>query len=362
MLKEGELMKHRATFLMFPLVFFVFSKGGLAVGKYSVSEKLVEGHKTYHLVDAGRKMEFGVVPDVANLGYEFKVNNEDVLIPLDSFKNYVETRRLCCGIPFLAPWANRIDQDYYFFQEKKYLLNDSLGNLFRDQFKQAIHGLLARETRWEVVKTGASDSQGAAMTSRLEFYKYPDLMAQFPFAHTIELTYRLKDGKLETTTTITNVGRSAMPVMIAFHPYFRPDGERNEWTLSIGATKHWKLSPKLTATGENEPTEKFLPQARSLTLDKTFLDDLFSDLQRGPNGLGRVSVKGKTHKVEVVYSKEFDFAVVYAPLDRTLICIEPQTAPTNAFNLNHEGKYPGLDVLEPGKVFKASFWIVPTGF
>lgn len=355
-------MKHRIAPFAFLFTFFVLTRGGLAVPKYSVSKKVVEARTTYHLLDGSRKMDFGVVPEIANLGYEFKVNDHDVLIPLESFKSYLETRKLCCGSPFLAPWANRIDQDHYFFQGKKYLLNDTLGNLSRDQFNQVIHGLLVREPRWEVVKTGASDAQGAFMTSRLEFYKYPDLMAQFPFAHTIELTYRLKDGKLETTTTITNVGNAAMPVMIAFHPYFRPDGGRVEWTVSIGAQKHWKLGPKLTATGENEPTENFLPNRQNLMLEKTFLDDLFSDLERGSDGLGRVSVKGRTQKVEVVYGKEFDFAVVYAPLDRTLICIEPQTAPTNAFNLNHEGRYPGLTVLEPGRTFKASFWIVPTGF
>lgn len=355
-------MKHRTTPFSILLVFFIFPRGGSAVGNYSVSRKVVEGHTTYHLVDASRNMEFGVVPDIANLGYEFKVNHHDVLIPLESFKSYLETRKLSCGLPFLAPWANRIDHDYYFFQGKKYLLNDGLGNLSRDQFQQVIHGLLLREPRWEVVATGGSDSEGAFMTSRLEFYKYPDLIAQFPFAHNIEMTYRLKDGKLETSTAITNVGRSAMPVMIAFHPYFRPDGGREGWTLSIGSTQHWKLSSKLTATGDHEPTDNFLPNRKNLTLEKTFLDDLFSSLERESDGLGRVSVKGKDEKVEIVYGKEFDFAVIYAPLDRTLICIEPQTAPTNAFNLNHEGKYPGLAVLEPGKTFKASFWIIPTGF
>ena len=36
--------------------------------------------------------------------------------------------------------------------------------------------------------------------------------------------------------------------------------------------------------------------------------------------------------------------------------------PTNAFNLQHEGKFKHLIVLAPGKTFEASFWIVPTGF
>ncbi len=355
-------MKLGNLFLAVWIVIFSIPSGGYAVGKYSVSKKVVEGRTTYHLLDTSRNMDFGVVPDIGNLGYEFKVNGKDVLIPPESFKGYLEKYWFCCGSPFLAPWANRIPQDFYYFQGKKYLLNPDMGNLLRDQFKQVIHGLVTFDARWEVVKSGASDTQGAYVTSRLEFYGYPDLMAQFPFAHVYEVTYRLKDGKLETTTKVTNVGQAAMPVMMAYHPYFRLDGNREEWTLSIGAQKHWLPSKQLISTGETEPADTFLPGAKNFTLGKTFIDDVFSDFDRSADGFGHIWVKGKTQRVEIVYGKEFDFAVVYAPLDNTLICIEPQTGPTNSFNLNHEGKFPGLAVLEPGKIFTASFWIVPSGY
>src|SRR6266404_2017509 len=185
------------TALAFLIILLGFSPGGLAVSKYAVTKKVVEGHTTYHLLDSTRKMDFGVAPDVGNIAYEFKMNGRDILIPPESFKAYLERHSFCCGIPFLSPWANRLEGDYYYFQNKKYLLNDGLGNLLRDQFKQPIHGLLVFESRWQVEKSGASDAEGAFITSRLDFYKYPDLMAQFPFAHTIEITYRLKDGKLE---------------------------------------------------------------------------------------------------------------------------------------------------------------------
>ncbi len=336
--------------------------GGFGVAKYSVSQRNVEGHTTYHLLDSSRNMDVGVVPDIGNLAYEFKVNGKDVLIPVESFRSYLEKRWFCCGSPFLAPWANRINHNYYYFQDKKYLLNPDLGNLLRDQFNQALHGLVVFDSRWEVVSFFATDSDGAILKTRLNFYGHPDLMAQFPFAHIYVVTYHLKDGKLGVTTEVHNMGLGAMPVHIAYHPYFRPDGNRENWTLSLGARTHWLLSTQLIPTGEREPAEKVVPGGENFTLGKTFLDDNFSDFERGPDGLGHVRVKGKNQKIEVVYSKEFDFAVIYAPLDNTLICIEPQTGPTNAFNLNHEGKFPGLTVLEPGKTFKASFWIVPTGF
>ena len=168
---------------------------GFAAGNYSVSKQDVEGHTTYHLIDASRKMDFGVVPGMGNFAYQFKVNGKDVLIPPDSIHDYLEKHWFCCGIPFLAPWANRIDQDYYYFEGKKYLLNNDLGNLLHvPPFNLVIHGLLVFDTNWNVVKSGASATEGAFITSRHHFFEYPELMAQFPFAQTYEITYRLKDG------------------------------------------------------------------------------------------------------------------------------------------------------------------------
>jgi aldose 1-epimerase len=366
-------MRPHRPLLILPLAILALARGGFVVGQqaapkkagnYSVTKKTVEGHTTYHLRDAARKMEVGVVPDIGNFAYEFKANGKDVLIAPESFRAYLEQRWFGWGIPFLAPYANRIDQEYYYFQGKKYLLNDTLGNILRvPPNNYPLHGLLVFDPRWEVVKSGGSEAGGAFITSRLEFYKYPDLMANFPFAHVYEVTYRLKDGRLECTTQVTNVGNSAMPVHFGYHPYFRPDGPRADWTVSIGAKKHWLTERELIPTGETEPTDKFLPGAtQGMKLGNTFVDAGFSDLDRDAKGLGHIWVKGQTEKIEVIYGKAFDYGIVYAPLDNTLICIEPQTGPTNAFNLEHEGKFKGLLTLEPGQTFKASYWIVPTGF
>jgi aldose 1-epimerase len=357
-------MHFRKISIGLTMMLFSFSSAGLGAVQYSVTKKVVQGHTTYHLMDSEREMNFGVVPDIGNMGYEFKVKGQDVLVPLESFQAYLEKRGFCCGIPFLSPWANRLDHDYYFFQGKQYFLNDTLKNFRRDQFKQPIHGLLDFDSRWEVVKSGASKSGGAFITSRLEFYKYPDLMAQFPFAYTVEITYRLKDGKLENVTTVQNVSNADMPVMMAYHPYFHPGGEREKWEVSIGAQKYWIPSPQLISTGETEPIEKFLPGAADLILDHHVLDSVLSTFDRSVDGLGHMWVKSESRKIEVLYSKEFDFAVAYAPQTQAtpFICFEPQTGPTNSFNLNHEGKFPELVALGPGKTYTAKFWIVPTGY
>lgn len=309
-------------------------------------------------------MEFCLAPEIGNWGCEFKVNGKDVLLPPVSLDGYIRDQALGRGNPLMAPFANRIDRDHYFFEGRKYLLNDDFANFLRDpKSGYPIHGLLAYDARWEVIKAAASDSAGAAITSRLEFSKYPDLMAQFPFAHVHEVTYRLRGGKLECATKISNLGRSAMPIHFGYHPYFVPDGPREDWTLHIAARSHWIVTTDLIPTGRLEPAETFLPGcANALRLGNTYVDAGFTDLVRGQDGRAHFRVGGTTQKIEVVMDPQFSTAIVFAPLDQGFVCIEPQTGPVNAFNLEHEGKIETLQTLAPGETFQASYWIVPTGY
>jgi aldose 1-epimerase len=331
------------------------------LAKYAVARKVVEGHTTFHLIDLERKMDFGLVPDIGNLGYSFKIGGREIIRAVDSFEPYIKDRALGRGIPFMAPFANRIDHDYYYFEGKKYLLNDSLGNFLREPPKSyPIHGLLAYDSRWQVIKTGASKATGAYITSRLEFYTFPDLMAQFPFAHIYEITYRLKGAKLQSLTEVTNMGRSSMPVHFGYHPYFVPDGPRKEWRLHVAANKHWLVNDVMIPTGRTEAAEKYLLGAtQTLTLGETFIDGGFTDLQRDRGGLARFWIEGQTMKVQVAFDKGFNTAIVFAPLHTDMACIEPQTGPTNVFNLVHEGKLRGLVILKPGQTFRATYWIIP---
>jgi len=137
------------------------------------------------------------------------------------------------GVPFLAPWGNRLDEAAFWANGKKYQLNLGLGNLSASPLP--IHGLLVTSPLWKVTEVGA-DARAAHVTSRWSFWKYPDLMAQWPFAHEYEMTYRLADGVLEVRTTVTNLSREAMPLVLGFHPYYRHSRcPRDEWTAHLPA-------------------------------------------------------------------------------------------------------------------------------
>ena len=197
------------------------------------------------------------------------------------------------------------------------------------------------------------------VTSRLEFWKRPDWMAQFPFAHAIEMTYRLSNGALEVETEVENLSSDPMPPVIGYHPYYKlPGSARDDWKATVPAREHVKLSGKLTPTGEFEPVR--LPRPAKLKDNK--LDDVFTGLVRNSQGQAVLVLEGGKEKLSFLFGPKYSTAVVYAPPGRDFICFEPMTGITNAMNLAHARQYKDLQSVPPGGKWKESFFIVPAGF
>src|SRR5262245_15228525 len=207
------------------------------------------------LEDARNQMTVTIAPSAGNVATEFKVKGQNIL--RWPFKSLDEFRKGgLAGIPLLAPWANRLDEQAFYANGKKYAFDMQLGNV---RGAIPIHGFLTTASTWQIVETKA-DGRSAWVTSRLDFYAQPSWMKQFPFAHTIEMTYRLQAGALEVATTIRNMSADPMPVAIGFHPYFRlTDSSRDEWTIAVGARTRWLLAPTKVPTGETTPIERLFP-------------------------------------------------------------------------------------------------------
>jgi aldose 1-epimerase len=343
-------MRTLAVALLFPLM--------STAANYSAHTASVDGIEVVRLADAAHHTEVSIAPSIGNIAYEFKVNGENVFWGPYSSLAELKAKPAMGGNPFLAPWANRLDQDAFFANGKKYLLNPGLGNFERDGNGKPIHGLLRFSPDWKVTAV-RSDSDSASETGRLEFWKYPELMAQFPFAHTIEMTYRLHDGVLEVQTLLENHSTEPMPVGIGYHPYFQlHDAPRDQWKVHLAARDHLVLSNLLIPTGESKPVE--FPDPVSLT--GTHLDDVFGGLVRDSSGRATFWVQAAHEKISVIYGPKYTVAVVYAPPHSHFICFEPMSAITDAFNLAHAGVYKQLQSIPPGGQWRESYWIAPSGW
>ena len=341
-----------------------------------------------------------VMTSVSN-AYEMVVKGQDLIRMTFATVDDFRARPGLNGIPLLAPFANRLDEPAFYANGKKYNFDMELGNV---RGPIPIHGYLSGAKDWKMVEAKA-DGNAAWVTNQLDFYRNPQWMQQFPFAHTLTMTYRLQDGVLEVHTRIDNLSVEPMPVAIGFHPYFQlTDSTREGWTLSIGAKTHWLLAQNKIPTGETEPIEKMFPDRRAVPLKDFDLDDVYGDLERDAQGRAVVSVKGKGQQLDVVLGANYKSIVLYSPNpanarggaagggggrgnapapppsatpaapsvpltgtnpnvpNRGFIAVEPMVGITDSMNLAQKGVYKELQSIPPGGKWEESFWLRPKGF
>jgi aldose 1-epimerase len=338
-----------------------------------------------------------VMTSVSN-AYEMVVKGQNIIRMTFATVDDFRARPGLNGIPLLAPFANRLDEQAFYANGKKYNFDMELGNV---RGAIPIHGYLSGAKDWKLVEAKA-DATAAWVTNKLDFYRNPQWMKQFPFAHALEMTYRLQDGVLEVKTRIENLSTEPMPVAIGFHPYFQlTDSTREDWVLSIAAKTHWLLAQNKIPTGETEPSEKFFPNRKAVALKDFDLDHVFGDLERDAQGRAVMSVTGKSQKLEVLLGPNYRSIVLYSPNpanarggggggrgaapavtppataqsptlpltgvrdtvpNRGFIAIEPMVGITDSMNLAHKGLYTELQSIPPGGKWEASFWLRPSGF
>jgi aldose 1-epimerase len=319
---------------------------------YTAETTSDHGLNIIRLTDAARGVEVAILPSLGNRVYQMKLHGQNILY-------YPSENGELGGVPFLAPWADLLDEQAFWANGKRYGFNMSLGNV---QGERPIHGLLTGSPLWQVTEMKA-DAHSAHVTSRLEFWKSPDLMAQWPFAHEYHLTHTLVDGVLETKTTISNLSEESMPVAIGFHPYFQiPGVPRDEWVAHVPARTQVVADENQIPTGEMRPLNIPSP----LPLRGQILDDGFADLERDADGRSRFWIEAGDKKVEILFGPQYPVATIYLPPSpnrtREFICIEPLTTIISGVNLRHKGKCSHLQSVPAGGKWSESFWISASGF
>ncbi|MFO7693605.1 MAG: aldose 1-epimerase [Vicinamibacterales bacterium] len=356
------------------------------------------------LEDKASRTVVSIITSVGNMAYEMRVNGHNILrFPYASIDDF-RARPARVGIPLLAPWGNRLDEQAFFANGKRYAFDMQSGNITG---AIPIHGFMSLTDQWQIVELKHDDT-AAWLTSRLDAYKQPAWMKQWPFAHTIEMTYRLQAGVLEVRTKVVNLSAEPMPVALGYHPWLQlTDSPRDEWTITVPARTRWLLSHQKVPTGVTEPTGTFFTDFTGALKDYN-IDDVFTDLVRDAQGRVTTTVKGRSQQIELAQGPNFKALIVYSPnplntgrgsqipppdpnaqaaaaapapagrgaapfpppappsanplATPNFICIEPMAGITNALNLAHRGVYKELQSIPPGGTWQESFWIKPSGF
>ena len=235
------------------------------------------------LADTTAKMNVEVVTSLGK-AWKIQVNGQNLVRTSASLEAF-EANSGLNGMPLLAPFANRLDETAFYANGKKYNFDLELGNV-RGPIPGT--GFVNGTKTWQLVEFKA-DGKSAWVTCRLDFYRIPEFIGQFPFAHTITLTYRVSEGTLEVHTRLDNLSTQPMPAVIGFHPIYElPDDNRDDWTVSVDAKTHWIEIPQRLPTGETQPIESFFNADKDRTSIRlknyALIDDMFTDLVRDANG------------------------------------------------------------------------------
>jgi len=255
----------------------------------------------------------------------------------------------CMG-DVLFPWAGRVENKKYHFLGKDYTLRnvtDSNGN--------ALHGF-AKDQEFNVIST---DSDSAVLSFTFEKEKFAE--NGYPFDVALQIEYSLSKKGFFVHTEVKNIGRSALPFGLGFHPYFKIGNDSiNDLELGIPAKTMVEFDSSLKPTGRLIDIKKSpLNFSASKDISEIIIDNCFTELKY-KNGKACTTLKDKKgHSICVCQDENMAYMQVYSADSigeknyRKAIALEPQTCCGYALNL------PGLGLrsLEPEKVFKCSWGV-----
>jgi galactose mutarotase-like enzyme len=305
-----------------------------------VGRGTLEGFDTVTL-SAG-DLEAAFAPGAGMAGISLRHAGDELLDRQAGLRAYVE-RGAVMGIPILHPWANRLAGFDYAVDGKTVRLPNGPPLVRCEEHGLPIHGLLSGSGHWRL-RSISRDTGRAQVSAALDFGAHPELLAAFPFAHTLALDAALDCGGLTVVTTLTATADVAVPVAFGFHPYLRlPGADRSTWRLDLPARRYLLADARSIPTGhyEDEHPSRF-------TLGRRSFDDGFARIAKG----SAFAVAGGGRRITVTFASGYPAAQIFSPPGAQFVCFEPMTAPTNVLRSGD-----GLRRVTPGRSFTAVFRI-----
>ncbi len=351
------------------------------MARYQVTPRAAYGGTAYQLNDAVRRAEAVLYPEFGNNCAEFRTTPDpdgrdaagqdsapvDLFVPPGDMEELRRGSPFHSGQPILFPFPNRVRAGTFTFEGRVYKMEKLLANGWDRGAGQAIHGLVA-DKAWTVEETKADD-EGAVVRAYLQLDAFPDIYEQYPFPCRLTVTYRLRDGRLEMGIEVANTGPGALPMGFGIHPWFpvalRPGARlpgaladitperRAQAQAHVPAAAYWQLD-HLMPTGQVLPVDASLDLRTFRRLEQQQFDDVFTQVQRRADGWSEGGLRDPSSGLEMYLAADAPFRewVLYAPLSRPVIALEPYTCTTDAVNLQPQGIDAGLIVLPAGQTWR----------
>lgn len=227
----------------------------------------------------------------------------------------------------LFPFASRLKEGKYHFIDSSYELEKNDNNV------NALHGLVYNK-KFTLFEPEEHIKCGSATFNYYESNPEPG----FPFKYFLSVTYTLYADYLHLNITVKNVGESAFPFTLGWHPYLNCN-DFSKAKLNFASDKKVVFDDTLiTKSIENEKTEgDFLLAGKEL-------DDCFILTSN------EVDFTTDDYQVKLTSDAAKNFLQLYTPKDIPVIAVEPMTGISDSFN-----NKVGLQVLEPNKTYTVNW-------
>jgi galactose mutarotase-like enzyme len=299
-----------------------------------------DGFDTVVIESPSEQLSATFVPRAGMVCCSLRHRGVELLAQGSGVRAYAQ-RGATMGIPLLYPWANRLAGLRYPGPQGEVRLDPADPLLKLDPNGLPIHGAIAGALPWELLERPGAKAD--RVHARLAWHS-PELLAVFPYRHTVELHARLAGAELRITTTVRADGGCAVPVSFGFHPYLTIAGaDRRDWLIELPPASRLLLDERMIPVALGQPVEP-----RRFRLADGDWDDSLT-------GLGEplvFSVSAGERRIEVRFVHGFSHAQIYTPTGQSFICFEPMTAPTNAL-ISRDA----LPIIAAGETFRGEFSI-----
>lgn len=263
--------------------------------------------------------------------------------------NPVPTRS---GHPILFPFPGRLREGQLTFEGKTYQLPLNEGTK-----KHAIHGFTPRNP-WRVTASGVGDNF-AFVTGEFNLAKdFPEALAMWPSDFVFSVTYRLFPDKLRVEARVHNPGSGRLPFGLGYHGYFLLPGANDpdigSSVLQANVAEIWEAENNLP-TGQRKAPPAELDFQKPRAIGTTALDNVFTKVTGvtadGLTEIARLSHPLALGQLRVLGDVSFRELVLFTPVHRHAVAIEPYTCSADAGNFAIKGIDSGWRVLDSGKTW-----------